>query len=169
MALGKMSERLGPARRADKVGHDENEGAPLHDAKSGLQKVAQVRRRRAGRLGPGKYSMQDVEGVTPAASSRNDGVHRVAVKQRADAIAVAREKPGQHGDELGRDRTLFDLRAELHRRTQVEQEPRRHFPVFVIDSDVGSLQTRGYVPIDVTNVVVVLVLDRKSTRLNSSH
>src|SRR5262245_6403480 len=50
------------------------------------------------------------------------------------------------------------MRAEIHRRAQVQQKPRRNFTVFVVHPDIGRLQTRSYVPINVTDIVVILVL-----------
>ena len=66
MALRKMGQRLGPARRANEIGDDENEGSSLHDPKSGLEKIAQVRRGRTGTLGPRKHPVEDVDRVAPA-------------------------------------------------------------------------------------------------------
>jgi len=50
------------------------------------------------------------------------------------------------------------VRAEIHGRTQVQQEPRRDFSIFIVHPDVGRHETRGDVPIDVTDIVVILIL-----------
>src|SRR5207237_557700 len=81
MALRKMGQRLGPARRANEIGDDENEGSSLHDPKSSLQKIAQVRRGRTGTLGPRKHSVEDVERMAPAAPRRNHRIYTVTIEQ----------------------------------------------------------------------------------------
>jgi hypothetical protein len=48
--------------------------------------------------------------------------------------------------------------AEVDRRAQVQQEPRRHLAVFGEHAHVRRLQPRRDVPVDVAHVVVVLVL-----------
>ena len=101
--------------------------------------------------------MQNVEHVTPSASRRNHRIDAVTIEQRADAIAVAGQEPRQHGDEFGGDRPLLNMGAEIHGRAQVQQEPRRNFAVFIVNPDIGRLQTRSDVPVDVTDIVVILV------------
>src|SRR5215510_4927297 len=48
--------------------------------------------------------------------------------------------------------------AEIHGRAQVQQKPRRNFTVFIVHPDMGRLQTRSDVPVDVTDIVVILIL-----------
>ena len=97
--------------------------------------------------------------MAPPGTRRDDRVDAVAVEQRADAVPVACEQTRQHGDELGRDRALLRLPGpEIHRRAQVQQEPRRDLAILVELPHVGRLETRRDVPVDVANVVVVLVL-----------
>ena len=79
-------------------------------------------------------------------------------KKRADAVAVATEESREHSDELARHAALFYLaRAEVDRRTQVEQEPGGDVAILVVLAHVRRGQTRGDVPIDVPDVVVILV------------
>ena len=109
--------------------------------------------------GPVQHPVQEMQHLAPAAARRDHGIDAVAVEQRADAIAVARQEARQHGDELGRHRALLQsLRAEIDRRAQVEQEPRGDLALLVVLAHVGRLQARGDVPVDVADVVVVLVL-----------
>ena len=157
MALRQVSQRLGPAGRTNEIGDDENEGSSLHDPKSGLQEIAQVRRGRAGAFGPGKHPVENVEHVAPAAPRRNHRIDAVAIEQRPDAIAVTGQEPRQYGDEFGRHGPLLHLGAEIHGRAQVQQEPRRNFSIFIVHSNIGRQETRGDVPIDVTDIVVILV------------
>ena len=67
------------------------------------------------------------------------------------------QEPRQHGDEICRDRLLFSLGAEIHRRAQVEEEPRGHFSVLIVYPDIRCLETRCDVPVNVTDIVVILV------------
>ena len=83
-----------------------------------------------------------------------------AVEQGADAVAVAREQPRQHADELARHAALGDGRRSRSRRCALRstQEPGGQLAVFGELAHVGLLQPRGDVPVDVAHVVVVLVL-----------
>ncbi len=111
------------------------------------------------RGGPVQHPVQQVQHVPPAASRRDHRVDAVAVEHRAHAVAVPRQDPRQHGDELARHRLLLDgARAEIDRRAQVEQEPRGDLALLVVLAHVGRLQPRGDVPVDVPDVVAVHVL-----------
>jgi hypothetical protein len=86
-------------------------------------------------------------------------VDLVAVEERADAIAVARQDAREHRDELAGDRFLLEiLRAEIDRRGEVEQEPRGDFALFQVLAHVRRGEARGDVPVDVPDVVAVHVL-----------
>ena len=80
------------------------------------------------------------------------------IQQRADAVAVPREQPRQHGNKLGRH-LAFALwaGAEIDRGAQVQQKPRRHLAVFGEHAHVRGLHARRHVPVDVAHVVVHLV------------
>ena len=95
--------------------------------------------------------------MTAAAARGNHGIDAVAVKHRTDTVAVAREQPRHYRDELGRNRQLLHLCAEVDRRAQVEQKPADHFAIFVVLAHVRRLHPRGNVPIDIADVVVVLI------------
>ena len=105
-----------------------------------------------------KDSMQNMQRMAPAGARRNHRIDAVAVEERADAIAVTSQEPRQQGDEFSRDGAFFHAGAEVHGRAQVEQKPGHHFAVFVVDSHIRRLETSGDVPIDVANVVVILIL-----------
>src|SRR5438105_11690682 len=97
--------------------------------------------------------------MAAAAARRYHAVEALAVEHRADAIAVARQKPRYHGDELDRQRLLLHLLgAEVHRGTQIEQKPRGHLAIFVILAYVRRRQTRRDVPVDVADIIVILIL-----------
>ena len=80
----------------------------------------------------------------------------VAVEQRADAVAVARQQPRQHGDEARPTPRACCTRREPKSTDalRVEQEPRGDLAVLVVLAHVGRLQPRGDVPVDVAHVVV---------------
>src|SRR5262245_52693206 len=50
------------------------------------------------------------------------------------------------------------MEAEIHGRAEIQQKPRRNFTVFVIHPDMERLQTSSDVPVDITDIVVILVL-----------
>jgi hypothetical protein len=124
--------------------------------------VQQVVEARAGaplELGALRHAAHQVQHVAPAAARRDHHVDLVAVEERADAVAVAREHAREHRHEIVRHRALAHLaRAEVHRRGEVEQEPGVDVAVLVVLAHVRRLQARGDVPVDVAHVVVVLVL-----------
>ena len=121
--------------------------------------VAQVGRagRRLG--GPRGHALQQLEDVDAAGARRQHGVDAVAVEQRADAVAAASEKPREQRHELRRDVALLDVaRTEIDRRTQVEQQPGGDFALLVVLANIGNLEASRDVPVDVADVVVVLIL-----------
>ena len=84
-----------------------------------------------------------------------------AVEDRADAVAVARQQPRQRRHEVDQDAALQALGlhgAEVDRRAQVEQEPGRDLAVLEVLADVRRVHAGGDVPVDVPDVVAVLVL-----------
>ena len=73
-------------------------------------------------------------------------------------MPCTRQEARQHGDEVrGNGALAHVLRAEVHRRAQVQQEPGVDFAILVVLADVGRLQARGDVPVYVPDVVVILV------------
>src|SRR4029453_13037507 len=102
--------------------------------------------------------MQNVEHVAASAARWNHRIDAVTVEQCPDAIAVTGQEARQQGDEFVRHRPLLHMGAEIHGRAQIQQKPRRNLAVFVVYSNIGRLQTRSDVPIDVTDIVVILVL-----------
>ena len=102
--------------------------------------------------------MHDVHDVTPAAADGNHRVDRAAVEQRPDPVAVARQQSRQHGDEFGGDGLLaHQRRSEIHRGAEVDEEPPRDLALLVVLADVRNLQARSDIPVDVANIVVILV------------
>jgi hypothetical protein len=64
----------------------------------------------------------------------------------------------QHGHEFGGDVALaLFARTEVDGRAQVDKEPGRHLSVFGEDSHVRNLQAGSDVPVDMADVVVMLV------------
>jgi hypothetical protein len=113
------------------------------------------------RFGAGRSSIEcRMRSTWRRPAARGDhGVDVLAVEQRAHLVAVAREDARQHRDEIRRHRcACAPARAEIDRRAEVEQEPRRDLAVLVVLAHVGRLQARGDVPVDVAHVVAILVL-----------
>ena len=159
VAQRQLAERLLPAGRADEIGDHEDARAALDLALAGDEQVAQVGRagRRFGR--PRRHPLQQLQHVDAAAARRQDGVDLGAVEQGADPVAVAGEQPRQHGDEVAGDAPLGEaVGAEVDARREVDQEPGRELAVFGELAHVGLLQPGGDVPVDVADVVVMLVL-----------
>ena len=160
VALRELAERLRPAGTADEVGDDEDERAPRHDLERRAEQLAQVRVAPSRALRPATSC--DAGCAARGARPLRGGIMastRVAVEQRADAVAMPREQARQHGDEIGRDARASSPRSEpKSTRAQVEQKPRGHFAIFVVLAHVRRLQPRSHVPVDVADIVVVLVL-----------
>ncbi len=156
--LREMGQRLRPAGRADEIGDDEHQRSPRRDAIGRLQQLAEVGLRRLRARRPRQHPVQQVQHLPTAAARRNHRVDGIAVEEGADAIAVARQDSREHRDELRRNRLLLQLlRAEIDRRGEVEQEPRRDFALLVVLAHVGRLEAGGDVPVDVADVVAVRV------------
>jgi hypothetical protein len=159
MAAREQRERLGPAGRADEIGHHEDERAALHHRESRVQQLLEARPARALEARARRHPVHQMEHVAPAAARRNDRVDLVAIEQRPDPVAVPGEQAREHRDEVDRHRALAHLaRAEVDRRREVEQEPGVDVAVLVVLAHVGRLQARGDVPVDVAHVIVILVL-----------
>ena len=96
--------------------------------------------------------------MAPAAPRRYHRVDAVAIEQRSDGVAVSRQQPRQNGHEIDGDGALLHpFGAETHRRAQVQQKPGGHVPVLVVHPHVRGLQPRRHIPVDMADVVVVLV------------
>ncbi len=158
VALREVREHPAPARGADEIRYDEHDRAPAHHVESGPQQFGEVRRRRQRQPRPVQHPVHDVQHVPPTAARRDDGIHVGAVEHRADAIAMPRQHPRQHRHEVGGDRLLLDIRrTEVDRRTQVEQEPGGDLALLVEFAHIGGLQPRRDVPVDVPDVIVILI------------
>ena len=85
-------------------------------------------------------------------------------------MAVAGQQTAQGRDEIDRHRFLLSLHgAEGHRRTQIEHEPRCYVPVFNVLSNIGRVQSRRDVPVDVADIVLRLVLAQVREVHTASH
>jgi hypothetical protein len=85
-------------------------------------------------------------------------MHALAVQDGADPVAMPGEDAREQRDEIHGQRALAHFAgAEVHRARQVEQEPGGDLPVLVIFPHVGRVEARGHVPVDMANVVPVLV------------
>ncbi len=63
-----------------------------------------------------------------------------------------------HSDEVDRQRAFGDLsRTEIDRGAQVQQEPGVDVTILVVVTDIGSLLAGRDIPVDMTDIVVVLV------------
>ncbi|MCY1372227.1 hypothetical protein D9M69_594190 [compost metagenome] len=86
------------------------------------------------------------------------GLAARSVQQRADAVAVARDEPGQHRHHIAQHLALALIaRTEIDRGTEVQQKPGGHLAVFGEHANMRGLQAGGDVPVNVAHVVVVLV------------
>ena len=84
-----------------------------------------------------------------------------AVEDRPDPVAVPRQHPGQRRHDVDQHAPLQPLRLdrpEVDRRAQVQQEPGRDLAVLEELADVRRVHPRRDVPVDVADVVAVLVL-----------
>src|SRR5439155_11568742 len=100
VALHEVAQELGPARLADEIGDDEDQRAALDHVRAGLQQFPQVRASALRRRLQGGHLVQDLQYVAAAVARRDHRLDTAAVEERADAVAMAREQPRQHRDEL---------------------------------------------------------------------
>ncbi len=105
--------------------------------------------------------VDEPQDLDPPAPRRDRALDPAAVEDRPDAIAVAGQQPRERGHEVDQHAPLQALRlrrAEVDRGAQVEQEPGRDLAILDVLADVGRVHPRGDVPVDVPDVVAVLVL-----------
>ena len=160
-----FAQGLFPAGLADEVGHHEHGGALAHGVHGGPQQVGQLGDA-VLRLGVHRrlqHHLHEAQHLGAATARRQHRVHHGlparSVEHGAHAVAVAADQAREHGGEIEQHLALALLPgAEVHRGTEVEQEPGGHLAVFSEDAHVRGLQAGGDVPVDVAHVVVVLVL-----------
>ena len=141
---------------------DEHERAALDRALAGLEQRRQVgERRMSRRRGCAEQVVDQAQDLDPAAAGRDRALDLAAVEHRADPVAVARQQPRERRHEVDQHAPLEPLRVrrpEVDRRAQVEQEPGRDLAILDVLADVRRVHPRGDVPVDVADVVAVLVL-----------
>ena len=99
--------------------------------------------------------------LDPPAPRRDRPLDLRPVEDRADLVPVPRQHPGQRRDDVHQHAPLQPLRLhrpEVDRRAQVQQEPRRDLAILEELADVRRVHPRRDVPVDVADVVAVLVL-----------
>ncbi len=160
VALGQQAERPLPARRADEIGEDEHERAALDRVLAGLEQRCEVGERRPGQSRLVQEVVDQAQDLDPAAARRDRALDPAAVEDRAHAVPVSRQQARERRDEVDEHAALQPVglgRAEIDRRAEVEQEPRRDLAVLVVLADVRRVHPRRDVPVDVADVVAVLV------------
>jgi hypothetical protein len=159
VAAGELAEQALPARRADEVRDDEEARAARDRGGCGRQQDVQIRGAAGRLLRPRGEAGEQVEHMAATAARRQHGVDAVAIEDRADAVATAREEPSEQGHELSRNAPFGEpVGAEVDAGGEIDQEPGGMLAVLRELPHVGLLETRGDVPVDVANVVVMLVL-----------
>ena len=113
-----------------------------------------------GRRGLRQQVVDEPQDLDAAAAGGDRPLDPAPVEHRADAVAVARQQPRERRHEVDQHAPLQALGirgAEVDRRAQVEQEPRRDLAVLEVLADVRRVHPRRDVPVDVAHVVAVLV------------
>ena len=161
VALREQVQRPLPARHADEIRDHEDERAALDRALAGHEQWRQVGERRLRQARLPEQIVDEAENLDPPAASRDRALDTAAVEDRADAVAVACQQPRERRHEIDEDAPLHALRLrgpEVDRRAQVEQEPRGDLAILDVLADVRRVHPGGDVPVDVADVVTVLVL-----------
>ncbi len=162
-----LTQRLLPAGLADEVGQHEHGAALAHRVGGAAKQIGETGGTchgftRCWRRSASLHQLHQAEHLRPAAARWQHRVNprRAArtVLHRTDPVAMAADQPREHRHKTHQQFALaLRARAEVHRGTEVEQKPGRHFAVFGEHAHMGLLQPRGHVPVDVAHVVVVLV------------
>src|SRR5205085_5567927 len=98
--------------------------------------------------------VQDPEHLDPAAARGDRALDARAVDRRADAVPVTGEQTREDRGEVEKQVALAAVNGpKVDGRREVEQEMRVDLPILEVLADVGGVQTRGDVPIDVADVV----------------
>src|SRR5438046_720369 len=93
------AQRLLPTRHREEVGHDEDERATLDRTERRLDELRERRGRRALQARPSLHLVDESQDLHPPATCGNDLLDVLAVQDRADAVAVAREETRDETDE----------------------------------------------------------------------
>ncbi len=154
-------ERPLPARGADEVRDHEHQRSTLDPAPAGVEQDPQIRERR-GRVPRMRLQVVDEpQHLDPPTPRRDRPLDLRPVEDRAHLVPVPRQHPGQRRDGVHQHAPLQPLRLpgpEVHRRAQVQQEPGRDLAILEELADVRRVHPRRDVPVDVADVVAVLVL-----------
>ena len=121
---------------------------------------AEVGERRGGVARVRGEVVDEPQDLDAATARRDRPLDPAPVEHRADPVAVAGQHPGERRHEVDQHAALqaFGLDGpEVDRRAQVEQEPGRDLAVLEELADVRHVHARGHVPVDVPDVVAVLV------------
>ena len=126
-------QRLRPTGRAEEIGDEEHERAPLDDIRRRLKEIAQVRSRRSvGARG----ATSSVPGCAARDAGRSSAGSRCPSarrrrSRRRDCRGASAVAPARVTKSIDTARFLTCLRAEVDRRAQIEQKPRGDFAVLV--------------------------------------
>ena len=109
------------------------------------------------RLEANKFAY-DAQYVAAAFFGRNEFLDAVAEHHHAHLVVVVYGREGQRGCNLGyKLRLVLAGGAEDVRATNIDEEHHRQFAFLFEHLDVGVVETRGDVPVDVAHIVAVLV------------
>ena len=105
--------------------------------------------------------VDEPQDLDATATGRDRPLDPAAVEDRPDPVPVSRQHARHRRHEVDEDAPLQPLgldRPEVDRRAEVEQEPGRDLAVLQELADVRRVHPGGDVPVDVADVVAVLVL-----------
>ena len=92
-------------------------------------------------------------------------LHLVRKEDDANLIVVLDGREGDGGSYLGHHVTLhLHLRTKIQRAADVDQQHDGQFALFLKDLHVGTVEAGGYIPVDVTHVVTILILTNFAER-----
>ncbi len=150
-----------PARCADEVGDHEDERPTLDRSVTGLEERGQIGERRCLQTRMVEQVVDETQDLDPPAPRRDRALHATAVEDRPDAIPVPGQQPCERGHEVDQHAPFEALRlrcAEVDGGAQVKQEPGCDLAILDVLADVGRVHPGGHAPVDVPDVVAVLVL-----------
>src|SRR4051812_29927614 len=106
-----------------------------------------------------KHLMKDVQHMTAARMCRDHRIDAFAIEKCADTISMATQHACKNCHKFDRYAAFFYvLGPEINRWTKIQQKPGAQVAFFVILTDIRRLHASSNVPVDVANIIVVLVL-----------
>ena len=155
--VGCDGEGLQEGMLVEEVAQHEGDASPLDGSRHILEGISDVCLLTLGLVV--EEFADDIEDVLAAFLGRDELLNLVGEEDYADLVVVLNGREGERGRNLGHHVTLELLDGtEVETATDVNQQHNRQLAFLLEDLDVRLSKASRHVPLDVANIVAVLVL-----------